>query len=77
MNTRQPTSKLEKFYEGLRIIKQHQPAASLAAAEGKLFVGNTEDVHISPGAREYLKGLGFTEDKDRMMFVFSTQKNER
>lgn len=77
MNTRQPTSKLEKLFEGLRIIKQFQPAAPLAPCTNGLYVGDITDKHITAGAREYLKGLGFLEDEERAMFVFNFRGNAK
>lgn len=73
MNTRQPMSKLEKLAEGLRVIKQYQPAAEVNALDGLILVGDTKDPHVSMGARQFLRGIGFAEDDLHKRFVFSTR----
>jgi hypothetical protein len=60
MPVKKPQSRFEKFSEGLRIIMIHQPAAEMSIS-GKFFcLGDTEDPHVSRGAKDYLKGLGFS-----------------
>ena len=73
---RQPTSKFEKLLTGLNVIVKSQPGAKMNCThDGHFLVGNTTDPFISKGMRDYLFGLGFSEDSGKEMFSFRV-KNE-
>ncbi len=75
-STRQPTSKFEGLLAGLKVIMQSQPGAQMDCThDGHFLIGNVTDAFISRGMRDYLSGLGFSEDSDRGMFSFRV-KNE-
>ena len=62
---KQPQSKFEKLFAGLKIIIQHQPAAEI---KGSVILGNPNDKFITEGMKRHLQGLGFQTDGEHFVF---------
>ena len=62
---KQPQSKFEKLFAGLKIIIQHQPAAEI---KGAVILGDTNDRFLTEGMKRHLEGLGFKTDGDNFVF---------
>ena len=71
---RTPTSKLEKFLGGLKVIHMHQASAHMKAENGRFLVGDASDLFLSKGMIEHLKGLGFIVDEKSSQFVFDLKE---
>lgn len=69
-----PTSKLEKFLEGLKVIHMHQASAHMKAERGRFLVGNASDLFLSKGMVQHLEGLGFVVDEKTSQFVFELKE---
>jgi hypothetical protein len=62
---KQPQSKFEKLFAGLKVIIQHQPAAEI---KGTVALGNPNDKFITEGMKQHLRGLGFDTDGEHFIF---------
>lgn len=62
---KQPQSKFEKLFAGLKIIMQHQPAAKI---KGSVTLGDPNSPFITEGMKRHLVGLGFEVDGEHFVF---------
>lgn len=68
------TSQLEKFVDGLTILRDHQASAHMVSQSGRFLVGDASDPYLSKGMKEHLKGLGFVVDEKSSQFVFTLKE---
>lgn len=68
---RAPMSKLEKFSEGLNLLRQYQPAAPMYRVGGHLLVGDLADPHLPEGMKARMGEFGFQIEESRKMFAYT------
>ena len=69
-----PQSKFEKFFEGLRIIGQFQPAAQLNIVDGDLLISPAKDEHMTRAMKDHIKAFGFVENTEVDAFVYKVNE---
>lgn len=67
---RAPMSQLEKFTEGLILLRKYQPAGVMRRVGGYLLVGDLTDPHMPGGMRTKMGEYGFQMEETHQAFAF-------
>lgn len=67
---RAPMSQLEKFTEGLILLRKFQPAGEMRRVGGYLLVGTLEDAHLPEGMKAKMGEYGFQIEETRKAFAY-------
>ena len=67
---RAPMSQLEKFTEGLMLLRKYQPAAVMRRVGGYLLVGDLTDQHLPQGMKVKMGEYGFQLEDTHNAFAY-------